>query len=245
LEKRKKSRRRRLLIWLGIDVLVAAAVALLLLHKPSGYDPAVPVATDPNGEQVDPYLYRDLSSKFYNGAQRQRPFEMVVLDQALNQAIARLTWPRESGGVTLSAPQVLFAPGRIVLMGTTKVEGADFVVTIEFGPRLDDQGNLNLLIEKVKVGAMNVTPLAKMMARRMYRERIESAPVDMQDLRTKIAASLFNDEPFEPILKVEDKWVRLQGFDLVDGKLAAQFVPAPPQQGAAAPDRSPRPKSRN
>jgi len=239
LEKRKKSRRKKLLIWLGVDLFVAALVALLLLHKPSGYNPAVPADPDPNGGQVDPYLHRDLSSKFYNGAQRQRPFEMVVLDKALNEAISRLKWPQESGGVTLSAPQVLFTPGRIVLMGTTAVEGADFVLTIELEPRMDDQGNLNLAVEKVKVGAMNVTPLAKMMAKRMYRERVESTPVDRQDLRTKIAASLFNDESFEPTLKVEDKWVRLKGFDLTDGQLTAQFIPAPPQRGIAPSGRSP------
>ena len=92
---------------------------------------------------------------------------------------------------------------------------------------------------------MNVTPLAKMMAKNMYRERIESAPVDTEDLRTKIAASLLNEEPFEPILKVEDKWVRLKGFDLTDGKLTAQFVPAPPQRGTAAPGRNPIPQGRN
>lgn len=229
MEKRKTSRRKKLLIWLGVDLCVAAVVLLLLLHKPSRYNPPAPTATDPNGQQVDRYLTHDLSSKFYNGAQRQKPFDLVVLDQALNQAIAQLKWPQESGGVTLSMPQVSFVPGRIVLMATTKVEGADLVLTLEFGPRVDEQGNLNLLVEKVKVGAMNVTPLAKMMAKKMYQERLASAPVDMQDLRTKIAASLFSEEPFEPILKVEDKWVRLTGVELTDGKLTARFDAAKPK----------------
>ncbi len=237
LEKRKKSRRKKLLIWLGVDLFVALVVIVLLLHKPSRYNPVPPAEPDPNGQQVDPYLHRDLWSKFYNGAQRQRPFEMVVLDQALNEAIAKLKWPQETGGITFSAPQVLFTSGRIVLMGTTAVEGAEFVITIELGPHLDEQGNLNLLVEKVKVGAMNVTPLAKMMARKMYRERLESAPIDMEDLRTKIAASLFSEEPFAPVVKVEDKWVRLKSVELADGKLAAQFVPAPPTRGPAAPGR--------
>ena len=245
MEKRKKSRRRKILIWLGVDLFVALVVILLLLHKPSRYNPAPPAETDPNGQQVDPYLHRDLYSKFYNGAQRQRPFEMVVLDQALNEAIAQLKWPQETGGVTFSAPQVLFTSGRIVLMGTTAVEGAEFVITIKLGPRLDEQGNLNLLVEKVKVGAMNVTPLVKMMAKKMYRERLESAPVDMEDLRTKIAGSIFNEEPFVPVLKVEDKWVRLQSFELTDGKLTAQFIPAPPTRSPAAPGRSPVPTGRN
>jgi len=229
LEKRKTSRRKKLLIWLGVDLLVAAVVILLFLHKPSQYSPGAPADSDPNGRQVDPYLHRDLWSKFYNGAQRQRPFEMVVLDQALNQALGRLNWSQESDGVKLSAPQVFFTPGHIVLMGTTTVEGAELVVTIELGPQMDDQGNLNLVVDKVKVGAIPVTLVVKMMAKKMYRERIESMPIDMQDLRTKAVASLLNDEPFEPVLRVEDKWVRLKSIDIVDGKLTAQFTPAKPK----------------
>jgi uncharacterized membrane protein len=225
LEQRKKSRRRKLLIWLGVDLLVALVVAVLLLHKPARYDPALLAPSDPNGQTVHPYLHRELWSRFYNGAQAQRPFEMVVLDKSLNEAIARLKWPQETGGITLSAPQVVFTAGRIVLMGTTAIEGAEFVLTLEFGPRLDEQGKLNLIVQKVKVGAMNITPLVKMMARKMYRDRLETAPVDREDLRTQIAASLFTEEPFTPVLKVEDKWVRLKGFAIADGKLAAQFVP--------------------
>ncbi len=245
MEKRKKSRRRKLLIWLGVDLFIALLVIVLLLHKPSRYHPAPPTEPDPNGQQVDPYLHRDLWSKFYNGAQRQRPFEMVVLDQALNEAIAKLKWPQETGGLTFSAPQVVFTSGRIILMGTTAIEGAEFVLTLAFGPRLDEQGNLNLLVEEVKVGAMPVTLLAKMMAKKMYKERLESAPVDTEDLRTKIAASLFNEEPFAPVLKVEDKWVRLKSLELTDGKLAAQFIPAPPTRTPTAPGRSPAPIGRN
>jgi len=229
LEKRKTSRRKKLLIWLGVDLAVAAVVILLFLHKPSQYNPVAAADPGPNGQQVDPYLHRDLWSKFYNGAQRQRPFEMVVLDQALNEALARLNWSQESDGVKLSTPQVFFARGHIVLMGTATVEGAELVLTIEFGPRMDDQGNLNLVVDKVKIGAMPVTLVVRMMAKKMYRERIESMPIDMQDLRTKAVASMLNDEPFEPVLRVEDKWVRLKSFDIVDGKLTAQFTPAKPK----------------
>ncbi len=246
MEKRKKSRRRKLLIWLGVDLSVALVVILLLLHKPSRYNPAPPpAASDPNSQQIDPYLHRDLWSKFYNGAQRQRPFEMVVLDQALNEAIAKLKWPQETGGLTLSAPQVLFTPGRIVLMGTTAVEGAEFVITIVLAPRLDEQGKLNLVVDEVKVGAMPVTLLAKMTAKKMFKERLESAPVDMEDLRTKIAASLFNEEPFDPVLKVEDKWVRLKSFELTGGKLTAQFDRAQSPRSPTTPGRNPAPTGRN
>jgi hypothetical protein len=218
---------------------VGAVVILLLLHKPARYHPVVPANPDPNAQEVDPYLHRDLWSRFYNHVQRQQPFEMVVLDQALNQAIGKLKWPQETGGISLAAPEVLFTPERIVLMGTARLEGADFVVTIELGPRMDDQGRLNLVVEKVKVGAVNITWPAKAMARQMYQDRLANADVDLQDLRTRIAGSLFNEEPFEPIVRMEDKWVRLQSLSLTDGRLTARFVPAAP------PHRNPPPTGRN
>jgi hypothetical protein len=225
LEKRKKSRRRRLLIWLTLDLAVAAVVISLLVYRPSRYHPVVP-APSPDGETVHPYLHRDLGSTFYNNAQKQRPFEVVVIDQSLNEAIAGKRW--QSEGVMLAAPQVFFVPGRVILMGTANVEGAGFIVTIELKPRLNEQGYLDLPVEKVKVGAMNITPLAKMMAKKMYQEQVQTSSIDMDNLGTKIAASLLNAQPFEPVVEVDDKWVRLKSLDITQGKLTAQFVPAKP-----------------
>jgi len=223
----KRSKRRKLIYWLLIDVVVAAAVFALLLHKPSRYHPVTStLPSDSNGREVHPYVSHDLMPALYNGAQRQRPFEMVVLDQALNEAIARERWPQESDGIAFSSPEVLFVPGRVILMGTANVEGAGFVVTVELGPQLSEQGYLNLVVDKVKIGAVNITPLAKMMAKKMYRERLEDGPVDTEDIRTKIAASLLNGEPFEPVFLVDDKWVRLQSFEIAQGKLIARLVPA-------------------
>ncbi len=222
----KSSRRKKLIIWLLVDVAVAAIVLALLLYKPAQYHPIRSTAADPNGQRVPPYLHRELGSELYNGAQKQRPFEIVVLNTNLNEALAEMRWSQQAGGITLSAPAVLFTPGHIVLMGTARVEGAEFVVTIELGPRLDEQGYLNLLVTKVKIGAVNVTPLAKMVARKMYQQRLETGPVDTRDLGAKIAASLLTEEPFKPVFKLEDKWVRLQDFDLTEGQLIARFAPA-------------------
>jgi len=226
LEKKKKSRRKKLLIWLAIDVVVAIAIFGSLLYRPSPYRPVVPPAMDPNDERVHPYISHELMPALYNGAQDQRPFELAVLDSGLNEALAQMNWLQRSQGMAISAPVVLFAPGRVVLMGTAGIEGADFVVTIEISPKLDDRGYLFLDVAKVKVGAMNVTPLAKMVARRKYQERLDMGPVDIEDLGTKVAASLLNQEPFDPVFRVEDKWVRLKGFEITNGKLVAQLIPA-------------------
>ena len=227
MEKPKKSRRRKLIIWLCVDLSVAAILIGLLLYKPAQYHPVMPpAATDPNGHRVHPYLSHELMPTMYNSAQDRRPFEMEVLDQRLNEAIAQTGWLQESGGIKLSAPAVAFTPGRVVLMGTADIEGAGFVVTVEIDPQILEDGRLNLVVEKVRIGVMNITPLAKIMARRMYRERVEAGGVDSDDWRTKIAASLLNEEPFEPVFPVDDKRVRLTGFDITQGKLIARFVPA-------------------
>ena len=234
MEKRKISRRRKLLIWLAVDLAVAAVLIALLVYRPSGYRPVAP-APNANGETVHPYLHRDLASTFYNKAQEQRPFDMTVLDKSLSEAISDKKW--ESEGVLLSAPQVLFVPGRIVLMGMADVEGAGFVVTIELAPQMTDRGFLDLAVEKVKVGAMNVTPLARMMAKKMYQEQFDTGGVGMDNLAAKILASLLAGQPFEPVFQVDDRWVRLNGFDITEGKLIAHFIPAkaPRQQPRLAP----------
>lgn len=223
--KKKRSRRRKLLIWLLVDLTVAATVVALLFYRPSRYRPAVMTDGDPNGQAIHPYLHRDLASQFYNNLQDRQPFAMTVHDSLLNEAIGLLKWPRESDGVTFSKPEVLFVPGRVVLMGTASVEGADFVVTIELVPEFDEAGRFNISVEKVSVGAMNITPLAKMVGRRMYLQRLEEMPSGPEDLRMKIAGSLLIDKPFDPVEKVEDKWVRLTDVNLVKGELAAHFAP--------------------
>jgi len=227
VKKMEKSRRRKLLIWLLIDVVVAAVVLSLLFYRPAAYHPVMPpVGADPNERRVHRYLTHELANTLYNGAQEQRPFDMVVLDRPLNEAIAQSGWLQESAGVRLTAPAVAFDLGRVVLMGRADLQSAGFIITIEIEPRIADDGRLNLSVRKVKVGAMNVTPLARIMAKKMYRERVEAGDVDPDDWRTKIAASLLNDEPFEPVVPVEDKWVRLQSVDIKPGELLARFVPA-------------------
>ncbi len=79
---------------------------------------------------------------------------------------------------------------------------------------------------------MNITPVARLLAKRMYAERVQSVPVDLNDLRTKIAASLLNEEPFEPILNVNDifddvdKKVRMEKITIAQKKLTIRLVPA-------------------
>ena len=221
MKKRKKGKFKK--VWWLLVGLAAAAVifVLLLLYKPAGF--TAPEIIHDN--QVSPYLTHELSPQLYNGVQRQQPFELVVIQRGINDSVARSEWPKETDGIIFSAPKVLFVPDNIVLMGIVVVGGVEFVVTIELNPSVDQNGLLNLRVEKVSVGAINITLAAKVIAKRMYQERLATTDIGTEDIRAQIAASLLNDEPFEPVFRIEDKKVRVEKISITQGELTIRLVP--------------------
>ncbi len=227
----RKKRKFKKRYWLLLDLALAIIILYLLFYKPARYKPLDIASAGNNQDQISPYLSNVLLPQLHNGAQRQEPFDLVVIQKGINEAIARLQWPRESNGVLLSAPTVFFVPDSIVLMGTASIKGAELVVTVVAKPSLDEEGLLHLQVDKVKIGAMNITPIARLLAKRMYAERVESVPVDLNDLRAKIAASLLNEEPFEPIFNIRNifedvnKKVRVEKITIAQKKLTIRLVP--------------------
>ena len=226
--KTRKKRKFKKRYWLLLDLALAILIFALLFYKPARYRPPDTVPASNKETQVSPYLTHVLLPQLYNRAQREEPFDLDVIQKGINETIARYKWPKESNGVILSAPTVFFVPESIVLMGTANIKGAELVVTIVAKPSLDEQGLLHLRVEKVKIGAMNITPLARLMAKRMYTERLATMHVDTENLQAKIAASLLNDEPFEPIFYIPDidKKVRVEKITIAREKLILRLVPA-------------------
>ena len=228
----RKKRKFKKRYWLLIDLALAIFILALLFYKPARYKPLDIAPAGNNQDQVSPYLSNVLLPQLHNGAQRQEPFDLVVIQRGINEAIARLQWPRESNGVLLSAPTVYFVPENIVLMGTASIKGAELVVTVVAKPTLDEEGLLHLRVEKVKIGAMNITPLARLMAKRMYTERLATVHIDTENLRAKIAASLLINEPFEPIFNIRDifddvdKKVRIEKITIKQKELTIRLIPA-------------------
>ena len=226
LKIRRKRRIKKLLCWLFVDVVVAVAVFVLLLHRPGGYTPLDRASMGLDDGQVSPYLTHELSPQFYNNTQRGEPFDLMITQKGVNEIVAGWGWPRMSEGVMLYAPAVVFVPEAVMLMGTANIKGVEFIVTIVLKPSIDEQGLSHLLVAEVKVGAMNVTPLAKMMARRMYAQSVASMPADTRSFYGKIVASLLNDEPFDPLFEVDDRKVRIAKITVQEQKLTAHLVPA-------------------
>ena len=221
----KKSRLKKLAIWLSIDIIAAAVIIALLLYKPGNYNPAFFDSGNLEQGQVSPYLTHELSPQIYNGSQHGEPFDLTVTQEGINEIIAWSGWPKESEGVILSEPAVLFEPESIVLMGKAIVKGVDFIVTIIIEPKIDEQKLLSLQVSKVRIGAMNITPLAKMVAKQMYEQSQAAGSSIENELQAKIVASLLNNEAFEPVFKIEGKKYLVDKIVILNERLILHLAP--------------------
>ena len=226
MKNRKKTKFRRL-YWLFITLAaVLLLFTLLLLHEPGVFKPTE--IADSN--QVSVYLTHVLSPQLYNGVQRQQPFDLIVTEEGINDIIARSGWPMQTGGIAFSAPTVFFVPDTIVLMGQVSAVGAEFIVTVVGKPKLNEAGLLNLRVAKVRLGAVAITPLAVMIAKKIYLQQTADSDFDAEHISAEIAASLLDGEPFEPVFEIDDKKVRISKVTVTQRKLTVHLVPVPGQR---------------
>ncbi|MBA7664870.1 hypothetical protein ES703_72935 [subsurface metagenome] len=221
VRKKAKLKKKVYFVLAGLAAVPVAFVSLLL-YKPAHFSP--PDIT--YNKQVSPYLTHELLPHIYNNAQLGEPFDLTIIQNKTKDIIALTRWPKELDGLRVSAPQVLFVADGIVLRGTVAVRGVQFVVTIVAEAGLDQEGLLNLRVAKVKIGAMNITALARMLAKRIYQRRFAMSDIDAEDWRAQIAASLLDNEPFAPVFEIEDRKVRADKITITQGKLTIHLVPA-------------------
>jgi len=223
LKVRKKAKfKKKIYLFLAGLAVVFVSFVLLLLHRPARFKPPEIIYDN----QVSPYLTHELLPHIYNNTQLGEPFDLVVIQEGINDIVARAKWPKEVGGIRLSVLEVLFVPDNIVLMGTVVLGGVEFVITVMAEAALDQEQLLNLHIAKIKIGAVNVTPVAKVVAKRVYQRRFATADTDSEDWRAQIRASLLYNEPFEPVFKIEDNKVRVKKITITQGKITIAMVPA-------------------
>jgi len=225
-KKRKSRKKLRRLCWLLAALVAAVFVLSLLLYKPAHYNP--PEFAD--DKLVSPYLTNVLGPAFNNGLQLGEPFDLIVTQTGINEVLAwsyKHKWSKQFGDISFSAPEVFFTTDTITLMGAVTVVGREFVVTVVAKPTISQNGLLNLNVTKVKIGAVNITLIARIIANAAYRKRLETKPIDKDDVRAKIAASLLSNEPFNPVFPVEDRKVRLKKVTIRQKELLLRFAPFP------------------
>jgi len=222
-EKRKSRKKLRRLCWLLAALAAAVFVLSLLLYKPAHYNP--PEFAD--DKLVSPYLTNVLGPAFNNGVQLGEPFDLIVTQTGINEVLAwsyKHKWSKQFGDISFTAPEVFFTTDTITLMGAVTVVGREFVVTVVAKPTISQNGLLNLNVTKVKIGAVNITLIARIIANAAYRKRLETKPIDKDDVRAKIAASLLSNEPFNPVFPVEDRKVRLKKVTIRQKELLLRFA---------------------
>ncbi len=212
-------------------VLPAISIALTLLvlalvltaYKPVLYAP-IRIA-DQN--QVSPYLTHQLMPDIYNHAQLGEPFEVVITQQGLNDIVARLPQPIRLDNITLADPQVVLMREQIIMMATVQAHPIDFFVTIELNPTINERGLLNLHVNNIKLGMVNITAVARLIGDRAYSNWLTSTGTEPNNLAAQICRSLLRDEPFDPVFEIRSKTVRLSRIDVETKGIAALLSPAP------------------
>jgi hypothetical protein len=213
--------RHKKIYWLLFDLVVGVVIILLVLYRPDDYAPPRFV----EGNQVSKYLTHQLMADFYNGMQKQEPFELVVTQDGINDIIVHSNWSGKYQSTRLSKPCILFEPGSVVFMATVDLRAAQFIVSAVLEPVINAEGLLMLNVSAVKAGAMNLTIPAKIMAKKMYKTRLENYRIDREDIRTKIAGALFNDEPFEAVFEIDGRRMRTEKVTVGQGKLTVSLRP--------------------
>jgi hypothetical protein len=210
---------RRTLIWFAAELAVLAVFLLFLVYKPAGYNAVVP---DDSG-RVSAYLTHQLAQDFYNKAQLGEPFELVIQEAGINDVIATGGWLGQAGDARVSLPVLRFMPDKVMVLTSVYLSGMEFVATVGIKAGINEQGKLSVVLDSVKVGAVPVTIAAKTIAKKMYNEQISGLPKG--DIRALVASAIFDDQPFEPIMEVDGKMVKIDKIRIEKGFVRVGFVP--------------------
>jgi hypothetical protein len=208
----------------ALTIFVLALVATA--YKPGLYAP-VRIA-DQN--QVSPYLTHQLMPDIYNNSQLDEPFEVVITQQGLNDIVARTPQPIRLNNITLAEPQVVLTGEQVILMATVRARPIDFFVTIELNPTINERGLLNLHINNIKLGAVSITAVAKLIGDSVYSNWMTATGTEPNNVAAQICRSLLRDEPFEPVFEIRGKTLRLSRINVKAKSIVTQLSPVPDQR---------------
>jgi hypothetical protein len=121
-------------------------------------------------------------------------------------------------------------------MATARTRLASPILTIRIIPAINSFGQLNIRVDSVSLGTAGITTLAKSKGNKSFADWLSFTGTDPNDIVAQICKSMLNDEPFEPVFKVNDKSLRLCKIKLEAKKITALLLPL---------SDAPRPPSKN
>lgn len=221
---RKRRALKLSLLTLVGSIIILTIIVILLLHKPSDYEPPQTI----NDKQVSKYLTHVISQDLYNGAQAGEPFKLVIAEEGISDIIARSDWPKQAGEASFAIPEVKFEPDSILLQGMVSLDTVELFVVISGTGYIDEQGLLHLDVTRVKIGAVSITTVARLIAAAIYNNEATRRQLQEDDWRARIMAALLLNIPFEPVFEIEGSKVRIKNVKIETGKIILHFVPEKP-----------------
>lgn len=241
---KKRKNRFKVFIFVAASVVLIAVVSGITVYsmmhsRPGGYVAAQPKADG----KVSTYLTNDLGPQFFNKIQLDKPFEIVVEQEGLNEILRDnqtlsemfgFSWPIVSDAATIGIPQVSFEEGLLAVICPVTL-GADFIATLEAGPEVNEAGDLVLNIDKIKAGSLNITPLAKKLAMQAAEQSGVMAPADPSDsaavrremkMMRDIVLAAVENKPLVPVFPAgKDRRIRLEHVTIEERVMKLGFVP--------------------
>ncbi len=203
-----------------ITTILLVTFTLMLFQKPAGSEPLN--VKDPN--EVSRYLTHYIAPTLYNNLQSPEAFDLVLTQEAVSDIVARGKWPKEIGeGLSIFAPRVYFADGAVVLMSRMELAGREMVLTVVGKAWLDEQKLLNLNIEMIKLGSVNIRPLAMSIANDIYNARLAKAADSINDQTKRIAEALLCEKPVQPRFEYRKQKALITNVTMEQTRLTLQL----------------------
>ena len=231
---KKKRIARYLLPAILILLIIFVAAFILVGHRPANY--SSPKAANPN--EVSRYLTNELLPNIYNGSQLGQPFELEITQDGLNDILSHLPGAIITNNLTVVRPEVILTPMQITAIATAKTRPMDFFLTVELNPFINKQGLMNLCVNRILLGKVNITSIARSIGNKAYADWMATTGTEPNNIASQICLSLLEDEPFDPVFKVYGRTLRVSKIDVMRGKIVVLLTivnerpkrhPKPPQ----------------
>jgi hypothetical protein len=156
------------LVFFASCLIVPVLISVLILVRPSGYRPEV--LTEEQGRHAEDYAIGK-TQQVYNGVNRIEPFSLSLDEKEINRLILWVynRWQTSTNGAdpVFLKPQIRLAGNQLSVSGSVKYKGVSVVISVGFGFRIMQDGQLEIRLLPVKAGLI---PLPRNVTDRYFRE---------------------------------------------------------------------------
>ncbi len=203
--------------WFAIPLVVVLTIVFLILLPPKNYSP-LRIADE---NQISKYLTNQLVPAIYNNSQYDKPFDVIITEEGLNDIIARRRQPMNFKAITFSDPQAILTEKSIIIMARAKTRFASPILTIDVTPIINSSGLLILHVNNAALGKIGITKTAKSIGDNAFNDWLEFTGTEPNNIAAQICRSLINDEPFEPVFIFWDKSLQISKIKMEKKKIIA------------------------